>query len=48
MNIKYKNGINYVNIRAVNFLEINSEFTEYNNHLKLMNIKGTCRQILTC
>ena len=42
-----KNSINYVNIRGVKFSEFFSESKEYNNHLKLLNIIGTFKQILT-
>ena len=42
-----KNSINYVNIRGVKFSEFFSESKEYNNHLKLLNIKDTFRQFLT-
>ena len=42
-----KDSINYVNIRGVKFSEFFSESKEYNNYLKLLNIIGTFKQILT-
>ena len=42
-----KDSINYVNISGVKFSEFFPESKEYNNHLKLLNIIGTFKQILT-